>query len=75
MNSSEPQQLVIALVGDILGRQVDVESSMENTPEWDSLKHMQVIFAFEDALGTRLAEEEMSALRSVRALIDRAKKA
>lgn len=72
MNNPEAESRVLALVSDILGTPVTRESSMDNVPGWDSLRHMQVIFAFEDAFGVRLEDGEMSQLRSVEALIRRA---
>lgn len=72
MTTTSTESRVIALVSDILGVPVTLESSMDNVSGWDSLKHMQVIFAFEDAFALRLNDGEIVALRSIKALVERA---
>lgn len=37
-------------------------------PQWDSLKHVEVLFAVEDAFDIRLSEEEMAQADSLSAL-------
>lgn len=36
----------------------------DSTPQWDSLKHMEIVFALEDRYGVRFDESEFSALVS-----------
>lgn len=47
---------------------VNDESSVETMAEWDSLRHMNLIFALEDAFGIRFGDEEIAQLTSVAAL-------
>jgi acyl carrier protein len=65
---------VAKLVAEILGEPIGPEASRLTVAGWDSLKHMEVIFAFEEAYGVRLDEAEMAALSSVQSLVDRAMK-
>jgi len=65
---------VAKLVSEILGETVGSDASRLTVARWDSLKHMEVIFAFEEAYGVRLDEAEMAALSSVKGLAERAMK-
>jgi acyl carrier protein len=69
MNSQTKESEVIALVSTILGRPVNRFASRDSEPTWDSLKHMEIIFAFEDQFATQLTEQEMAGVRSVDDLI------
>lgn len=42
----------------------------QNTPSWDSLKHIEVMFALEDELDIEFAEAELSELDSVTKIVD-----
>lgn len=44
------------------------ETSAGNEPRWDSLRHMNLVFALEDAFGVRFSDEEIPMLTSVRAI-------
>lgn len=71
MDIAEAEKQVIALAADILGVPVTPSSSMDNTPGWDSLRQMQLIFAFEETFNLRLDGGELLHLRSVSALAQR----
>lgn len=71
MDKAEAEKQVIALATDILGVPVTAGSSMDNTPGWDSLRQMQLIFAFEETFGLRLDGAELVNLRSVAALAEK----
>ncbi|MBY4596593.1 acyl carrier protein [bacterium BD-1] len=47
---------------------VNEDSSVDTLAEWDSLRHMNLIFALEDAFGIRFGDEEVAQLTSVAAL-------
>ena len=65
---------VAKLVSEILGEPVGPEASRVMVARWDSLKHLEISFAFEEAYGVRLDEAEMAALSSVKGLAERAMK-
>ena len=45
-------------------------TSRENTPAWDSLKHIEVIFAIEDEFAVRFTEEDLSKANSLESIVD-----
>lgn len=64
-------QAVIALVAEVLGVQEDElgpDSSMENTPSWDSVEHANICLAFEQRFGTALNMDTISAAVSIKSL-------
>jgi len=61
----------IALVAETLDIPADglgPDSSMENTPQWASVEHMDICLAFEQRFGKKLDMNEVSTATSVRAL-------
>lgn len=59
-------------IAEALGVGVDSitpETGMSNEPRWDSLRHMQVIFALEDVFGVRFRDDEIAKLTSVAAIV------
>ena len=64
-------QAVIALVAEILKvptNDLGPDSSMINTPLWDSVEHLDVCLAFEKRFGTSLDVDAISTATSIRAL-------
>ncbi|MFZ2446299.1 MAG: acyl carrier protein [Syntrophobacteraceae bacterium] len=43
----------------------------ENEAAWDSLKHMEIIFALEEKFGVRFTEEEMVELKSASGIVEK----
>jgi acyl carrier protein len=66
------EQEIAQMVSEITGENVGVEASRDSVPAWDSLRHVEVIFAFEEAYGITLEEAEMADLKSVKGLAQRA---
>jgi acyl carrier protein len=44
---------------------VSMETSMDNTGEWDSLRHLSVILALEDEFKVRIPDDEVQHLISI----------
>lgn len=67
MDIEEIKQIILTILRVILKQSFEgsIEVTRENTPSWDSLKHIEIIFAVEDELGVRLSEEDLSGLDSV----------
>jgi acyl carrier protein len=64
-------QAVIVLVAEILkipAHDLGPDSSMTNTPLWDSIEHLDICLAFERRFGTSLDVGAISAATSIRAL-------
>lgn len=56
------------LIGKVLGVEaatLNEESNAQNTPRWDSLRHIEVIFAMENAFHVRFTMPEISGLRKL----------
>ena len=63
---------IAQMVSEITGETVGVEATRESVPAWDSLRHVEIIFAFEEAYGLTLEEAEMTDLKTVKSLARRA---
>ena len=64
-------QAVIALVAEVLGVEKDElgpDSSIENTPSWDSVEHANICLAFEQRFGAALDMDTIGAAVSIKAL-------
>lgn len=73
------EESVKQIVSDILGVPEDrlgPETEMQNTPEWDSLRHMQLVLALEQNFGVGpLSAEDIVAMTSfanIASILDRA---
>ena len=56
------------IVGNVLGvdpTTLTAESNAQNTPRWDSLRHIEVIFAVESAYHVRFSMPEIASLRKL----------
>ncbi|MBR7619069.1 acyl carrier protein [Phenylobacterium sp. 20VBR1] len=55
------------IVGLILGREIAPGADLvrEDTPGWDSLKNLEIIFAVESAFAVSFTPDEMAAIRSL----------
>ena len=65
MNDPSIQGDLCELVSAILGRPVTRETSRANEPTWDSLKHMEIIFAVEGKWSVTFTEDEMASVSSI----------
>jgi acyl carrier protein len=56
------------IIGKVLGVDAGAlndESNAQNTPNWDSLRHIEVIFAVESAFHVRFTMPEIASLRKL----------
>lgn len=72
MNRQQIEIRVLAALATVLKCEVVLDSSRNNTYQWDSLKHIEVIFAVEDELGLQFSEEELAELDSVGKIVEKA---
>ena len=56
---------VIGNVLDVEPTALSEESNADNTPNWDSLRHIEVIFAVESAFHVRFSMPEITSLRNL----------
>jgi acyl carrier protein len=62
---------LVATVAEVLQVSPDViqeTTSMENCPEWDSLRHFALILAVEDAFAVHFSSDDIPSLTQVGAL-------
>jgi acyl carrier protein len=73
MNNQEVQDSVCEVLGVAfeLGQPVNPGFCREQQPAWDSLKHIEVVFALEDRFGVRFSEADMPQLDSVSKITQR----
>lgn len=64
MNQSEIDAGLREVFGAVLGQEAGPELSRANAPAWDSLKHMQIVFAVEERFGVQFTEAEIPLLDS-----------
>ena len=68
----EKLKQIVANVLRVNSAELSEESNAQNTPRWDSLRHIEVIFAVESAYHVRFTMPEISSLRElgdIRALL------
>ncbi len=61
---------LVAKALDVSKDELGPESSMDNTPIWDSFEHMNVCLLFEQQFGIKLNMDAIATATSVRALAD-----
>ena len=70
MNRITIERELTEICGAILGHPVDTTLTRATDGSWDSLKHMQIIFAVEEKFGNRFTEEEIPKIDSLARLAD-----
>ena len=65
MSPSEIETALIEVLGTVLGHPVNASVSRASESGWDSLKHIQIIFAVEEKFGVLFKEEEIPTLDSL----------
>ncbi len=61
---------LIAATFSIPVESLSLESNSENTEKWDSLAHMNLIFAVEDKFGVEISDDELPESMSVAKLLE-----
>ena len=61
---------VIKTVSRALKSPVNAGSTRDNTPAWDSLRHIEVVFSLEDELGLEFSEAEQPELSGVQRIVE-----
>jgi acyl carrier protein len=71
-NREQIKAVVLSILSAVLKCEVDDTGSRLNLVQWDSLKHIEVIFAIEDELNLQFPEETLPDLISVEHIVDAA---
>jgi acyl carrier protein len=64
MNPSEIDTGLREVFGAVLGSEAGERPARADGPAWDSLKHMQIVFAVEEKFGIQFTEAEIPRLDS-----------
>jgi acyl carrier protein len=72
MTKNEVAEQVAEVLSVVLGRAIapNDEVKLATEERWDSLKHMELVFALEETFCVRFDETEMVALDSSSAIVD-----
>jgi acyl carrier protein len=65
---------VVSQVMNVPVEQLDDDSSPDTVPNWDSLKHMNLILALEESFAVSFSDDEVIQMLSVRKIVDILKK-
>jgi acyl carrier protein len=70
MSRQQIKAVVLSVLSTVLKCEVDDKGSRTNLAQWDSLKHIELIFAIEDELNLQFPEEILPDLDSVESIVD-----
>ena len=71
MKYTKTEEKVIAIVSNTLnGKSIDLQSSQENTSEWDSLAYLSVVCALEEEFAIEISEENISCFGSIKEILN-----
>lgn len=71
MDRQQVEAVVLKIISAVLKESVSPDESRAGLAKWDSLKHIEIMFALEDEFGIVFSEEELSGLDGVAVIIDR----
>lgn len=71
MDHRQIETTVMATLIRVLKCDLHRDASRQNMPQWDSLKHIEIIFELEDVFGVQFSEDEMANLDSVDRIVER----
>ena len=69
MDKKEIEITVLRVMTALLRCPINRESRREEYHQWDSLKHLEVIFAIEDELGVQFPKDVLANLDSVERIV------
>tara|TARA_B100000963_G_scaffold355805_1_gene374755 strand:+ start:280 stop:1113 length:834 start_codon:yes stop_codon:yes gene_type:complete len=69
INGGVNEKDIIKIISKALEEEVDINSTMLNTDNWDSIHHFIIIVAIQDQLNIKFPTHQISSLRSVKSII------
>lgn len=69
MNRTHIEQEVTKLISDVLKTPVTIGSQRDSVHQWDSLKHIEVVFGVEEFFDLQFSETEIAQLDSVEKIV------
>lgn len=72
MDRTQIEPIVLVVLATLLKGpfEAGADITRANTAGWDSLKHMEIMFALEDEFRTEFTEDELAKLDSVAKIVD-----
>ena len=73
MTRAEIEEKVLATLAALTGAErgaLGLETSRESLAAWDSLKHMHLVLALEEALDIEFDDHEVASMAEVQAVVD-----
>jgi acyl carrier protein len=64
MVSEDQLKAVIGAMLDIDPAVIDIRTSTDSVPQWDSVRHMNLIIALEESFGISIPDDEVATLTS-----------
>ncbi len=61
---------ILAVVLEMPESEIDESLSAEQTANWDSMRHLDLVMALEEAFGVSFSSEELGAVTSYRAIVE-----
>lgn len=61
---------VFEVISSVLDATVDINSSIENTEEWDSFAHVLIMIELKSEFGLNIKQEDFEELGSVKKIIE-----
>lgn len=50
--------------------EINIETTKDNLPDWDSINHLNLIVELEDSLNIQFQPDEIESMKSVKVLLD-----
>jgi acyl carrier protein len=69
MTKTEIETGTLDILISFLGQDFSEESTRNNVSDWDSLQHMQIIFALEERFEIEFTEEEIPRMNSCEVIV------
>lgn len=69
MTKTEIEAATREILESFLGEEISAGTSRSNSAAWDSLQHMQIVFALEEKFAVQFTEDEIPTLDSFKAIV------
>jgi len=61
---------ILGVVLEMSDQEIDEKLSAEDSSNWDSIRHLNLVMALEEAFGVSFTSDELARLTSYRAIVD-----
>ncbi len=68
MDKSQVNKIISRIMG-VSSSEVTEETSPDNLPQWDSLKHIHLILAIEEEFGVQFTDQEIVSIKGVKSIV------